>query len=191
MFDPRADLFFEKPETPPTPPAQFGVLYLLRRDICYCFGRHPTNGCKMNCQALWPGGMAIFAGIDLIAKFYKGDDNIRQAGKRFKDLVRQYFQPLSCDDEETIYQLRNSLLHSFGLYSKSKNQTYRFLLTAAGQAPLVRHRLSSDCYHIDLVLLLQRFEQALQRYAQDLDVTPLLQNNFLKMFQNCGSIRIG
>jgi len=135
--------------------------------------------------------MAILAGIDLVAKFYKGDDAIGQVGTRFKDFVCNYFQPLSVGDEDIIYQLRNSLLHSFGLYSKSRTQTYRFSLTAAGNVPLVRQQHSSSSYRIDLVVLYQRFEKALERYAEDLEKQPILQNNFQTMFKDYGSIYIG
>ncbi len=190
MFDPKADLFFEEPRSNRPPPGNYGVLYLLRRDVSLCLGWDPVSGNRTSHQALWPGGMAIFAGIDLAAKLYKGDDAIGEAGPRFRDFVHKYFQPLSAGDEETIYQLRNSLLHSFGLYSRKCGREYHFLLTAAGGVPFVQQP-SSGNYQIDLIELYRRFEQALLNYRTDLESQQPLKDNFLKMFRNYGAIHIG
>jgi hypothetical protein len=131
MFDTKADQFFANPRNKPSIPGDNGVLYLLRRDILLCLGQDPCSGGTTCHKAVWPGAMAILAGIDLVAKFYKGDDG-PQSGPRFKDFVGKYFLPISPAEAETIYQLRNALLHSFGLYSKKDTQEYRFLLTAGG-----------------------------------------------------------
>jgi len=133
--------------------------------------------------------MAILAGIDLVAKFFKGDDTIGQVGQRFRDYITKYFQPISPGDEETIYQLRNALLHSFGLYSKTKTNTYRFMLSA-NNSSLVQS-LGMDTYQIDLRALHQKFEDSLGKYVNDLNVNITLQSNFLKMFTNYGAVHIG
>ena len=190
MFDPRAALFFEDPAQLRPPPTDYGVLYLLRRDVCFCLGWDPTTRTSTSHRALWPGAMAILAGVDLLAKFYKGDDTIGQVGARFSDFVRTFFKPLSTGDEATIYQLRNSLLHSFGLYSKAGSQTYHFLLTAAGGVPFVQQP-SPGNYQIDLIELHKRFEQSLAHYVAALETQPLLQANFLRMFTNYGAIHVG
>jgi hypothetical protein len=186
MFDAGADLFFEDVRNYRSPPGDYGVLYLLRRDICHCLGRDPANGSKIDHFTLWPGGMAILAGIDLLAKFYKGDDASGQVGDRFKDFVHEYFQSLSPGDEAVIYKLRNSLLHSFGLYSKG----YHFLLTAAGGVPLVQQP-SPSVFQIDLMVLYERFEQAIERYRKDLEHEASLQAKFLKMFSYYGMLHMG
>lgn len=64
--------FFMNPSTPPVIPGTFSQLYLLRRDISTCFGIDPDNGQRLPTQALWPGVMAICAGIDLLGKFLAG-----------------------------------------------------------------------------------------------------------------------
>lgn len=190
MFDPQADLFFEDPRSDRSPPGDYGVLYLLRKDICRCLGWDPSSNSKTSHPTLWPGGMAVLAGIDLVAKFYKGDDAVGQVGVRFMDFIRNYYHPLSPGDEETIYQLRNSLLHSFGLYSRTKTQEYRFLLTAAGGVPLLQQP-SPGVYQVDLIVLYQQFEQALEKYMTDLEYQKPLQDNFRSMFVNYGAVHIG
>ena len=188
MFDPKADLFFESPNIRREPPCDYGVLHLLRRDIFLCLGWDPVSQVKTSHFTLWPGGMAILAGIDLLAKFFKGDDSIGQVGQRFRDYITKYFQPISSGDEEGIYQLRNALLHSFGLYSKNKSSAYRFVLSA-NNAQLIKP-LDSDIYRIDLVTLHQKFEASLEKYTNDLNADVVLQTNFLNMFTNYGAVQV-
>ena len=189
MFDPKADLFFESPRINRTPPADYGVLHLLRRDICLCLGWDPVTQTQTNHHTLWPGGMAILAGIDLVAKYLKGDDTIGQVGQRFRDYIAKYFQPISAGDEETIYQLRNALLHSFGLYSQTKTKTYHFVLSA--NKSILVQSLGQDIYQIDLRTLHEKFEDSLRKYASDLNADATLQSNFQKMFVNYGAIHFG
>ncbi len=105
------DMFFMSPSIAPRRHGTFSQLYLLRRDISACF-------CA---SILWPGVMAICAGIDLLGKFLAGNDDGKKVGERFETFLKIYFK-ISSDDAKIIYQLRNSLLHSFGLYSEVKDR---------------------------------------------------------------------
>lgn len=116
--------------------------------------------------------MAILAGIDLLGKFYAGEDK-KSVGKRFTNFVDKYFQPISRDDAETIYQLRNALLHSFGLYSKSETKTskreYYFSLILPDAGPLVqRNSQNSDMYLISITALHDKFERAIRGYKKEI-----------------------
>lgn len=188
MFSSSAQLFFEAPHIHPPPPADYGVLHLLRRDICLCLGWDPMTSSPTSHPTFWPGGMAILAGIDLMAKFYAGNDIIGQVGPRFRAFIKRYFQPLSTGDEETVYQLRNALLHSFGLYSNSRERIYKFKLSAQG-SPLIQH-FPPDQYQIDLLTLHDRFERSIQLYVTDLNTNSTLQSNFTAMFPKYGVIHI-
>ena len=189
MFDPRADLFFTNPTNNPVGHGQFGVLYLLRRDVVACLGLDPATGNHLREPILWPGAMATLAGVDLLAKFYAGSDAQGQVGNRFKTFVRAFFQGLTPGDDETLFQLRNSLLHSFGLYSENRTRTYHFHVTAAGNVPFIQQTSPID-FQIDLLVLHQRFEEALARYAAALEGQQELQTKFIAMFTNYGAIRI-
>ena len=188
MFSNDANFFFEDPSKYRQPPGNYGVLYLLRRDIAVCMGIAPAS--QPNCQeALWPGAMAILAGVDLLAKFYAGSDESGKVGERFKTFIEKYFQPLSPNDKETVYQLRNSLLHSFGLYSKTlKNQEYRFILDQKCQQFISSPR--PDFYLINIRVLYQRFEAAVLKYQTDLTSDIELQKNFSLMFPNYGALQL-
>ena len=153
-------------------------------------GTDPTTQHTIPYAALWPGTMAILAGIDLLAKFYAGSDKINEVGPRFRNFIGKYFGPLSPNDQETVYQLRNSLLHSFGLYSETaKGEKYHFAL---GQN--LGQFISSpgtDVYVIDIRELHRRFETAVLQYQGELDNNSTLQKYFSSLFHKYGAIRIG
>lgn len=114
-LDQMLDFFFRDPAIEPTfQPGNnlFSNLYLLRRDINTCFAS----------DAIWPGVMAIMSGIDLLAKFFAGADTTApgDVGNRFRAFAGEYLTNNNAIDNEVLYQLRNSLLHSFGLYTKRR-----------------------------------------------------------------------
>jgi len=191
-MDPKK-LFFLSPRMQVAAPNNFGVLYLLRRDIDRCMGIDPNTGKREGSTALWPGAMAILAGVDLLAKFVEGSDD-GDGGKRFRRFLER-FQMTMPEDSEVIYQLRNSLLHSFGLYSKTRRTTtkmskvYRFVLTDSGTGPLVSPK-PTDRYNVDLRVLHRNFEAAVDAYRGALSSDPSLDASFDAMFGNYGCIRI-
>ena len=138
MNQPDETLFFEDPTVNRSPPGDYGILYLLRRDITRC----------MDYSILWPAAMAIMAGIDLLAKFETGDDSLGRVAGRFKAFIKQYFA-INTSDAETIYQLRNSLLHSFGLYDPRTGRRFQVdasrgsLLITSGSIKATRASTSS------------------------------------------------
>jgi hypothetical protein len=102
------DLFFEDPRTPHLPGVSrgWGVLHLLRRDIIRCFGEDPETGTKAAVFALWPGVMAVLAGVDLLGKFWRGNDStfMGEVGKRFRDFLGEYSH-LSQHEKESMQSL--------------------------------------------------------------------------------------
>jgi hypothetical protein len=190
MFSTDADLFFLSPRAALSVPNWFGVLYLLRRDIDLCMGVDPATGNTVSGTALWPGTMAVLAGIDLLAKFFAGSDDAGKVGDRFRNFLERFFSITNPADRDAIYQLRNSLLHSFGLYSKDKNNNvYRFFLTATGTGQLVSQK-PPDEYYVDLSILHREFEKAVEAYRSELDRDVGLQAHFTAMFGNYGRICI-
>jgi hypothetical protein len=130
--------------------------------------------------------MGVLAGIDLLAKYLAGSDTVGGVGKRYCDFINKYFQPVNADDAETLYQFRNALIHSFGLFSQSKTKAYHFGMSMNGST-LIKAR-SSDRYTIDVFALHERFEQSVCRFQTDLDADSTLQSHFAKMFPKYGSI---
>lgn len=186
------DLFFQNPREFIKNQRVHSVLYLLRRDIYTCLGYNPTDNSKIEYQALFPGTMAILAGIDLLAKFYKGCEHYNKSNSRFKDFINKYF---GCTKEESeiVYQLRNSLLHSFGLYSykvlnNKKRQEFNFFLNQ-DDAVFIRQMPDSK-YFISINQLLTKFENSIELYKLELKESTELSNNFDKILINYGFLRV-
>jgi hypothetical protein len=181
------DWYFRNPRLAPRREERLSQLYLLRRDIDTCFGTDPNTGvlwqtidkrteAAIYCKAIWPGTMAILAGIDMLGKFLAGTDKNRGRGSinvrnRFKAFTKRYLG-LSDTDAGLLYQLRNSMLHSFGLYSEEiDNQgkiksTYNFILTL-GEDKLVKH-IKDDYYQIDAQCLRESFDLSITKYEAEL-----------------------
>lgn len=178
-------LFLKHPNDFDGRPGVHSTLYLLRRDASLCFGYDPNNNQKIHFEALFPATMAVLAGIDLVAKFiYR--DLPSGVGKRFTDFVSKYIDNTF---QEELYQLRNSLLHSFGLYSVARNgKVYHFIL-ARGRGKLIE-QVSAKSYLVDIELLWKKFEDAINIYHQELKTSTDLQQNFSEMFPKYGLIEI-
>lgn len=184
MHDSDIDTFFRDPRSVPASPDNFSQLYLLRRDIDSCFAINPNNGHPASWPAIkWPGVMTILAGIDLLGKFFKGQDASGGVGERFRAFLVQYFE-LSNEDAEIIYQLRNSLLHSFGLYSYT-NQGVIYQFTLSSNLPQLITPTSANNFTVDIELLRTRFEAAVKAYHNDLlsaDTSDQIVANFSAMY---------
>ncbi len=192
IYMPNIDLFFRDPSDAPQIPGEFSTLYLLRRDIETCLGRDPTTKRSLECQALWPAAMAIFAGIDLLAKFYAGNDDNGKVCERFNNFINGFFD-IPENDAKVIYQLRNALIHSFGLYSKHKTEEFRFTLTYKKYETVV-NKNPHDRYFIDIYMLSIKFDEAVIKYHKSCESPKELelQEKFNKMFDNYGGpIHIG
>ena len=190
MADSFADhqiLFFENPRAHFENPWTYGVLYLIRRDILTCLGWDLGKNALTDHRALWPAAMALLAGVDLLAKFYVGSDDLGAVGDRFRLFVEKFFR-INAGDEELIYQLRNALLHSFGLFAKSRKAEFRFGLSNG--SPILVTRYPNDQYLVDLSALHTEFDFAVEAYRKALLGSETLQVNFEKMFPNYGSVRI-
>ena len=184
--------FFRNPRQAPRKGDSLSPLYLLRRDIETCFGIDPNTGLQMRpvddanhteiyCKAIWPGTMAILTGIDLLAQFLEGSD--RSGGKgnrnrkhsvswRFKKFARKYMQ-MTKEEANLIYQLRNSLLHSFSLYSEEKGQKGRikainYFIIYQGLEDLIVTKHEKICY-INASCLYLRFNNAIVEYFSHLN----------------------
>ena len=132
--------------------------------------------------------MAVMAGIDLLGKFLAGSDK-GSVGKRFCRFLEDCFNMRNTHDRETIHQLRNSLVHSFGLYSEHKGTVYHFVLTESGSSPLVSTR-PDDRYVVDVRVLHCEFEKAIEVYRTKLDRDAEWQKKFTDMFSLYGCVPI-
>ena len=171
----------------------FSTLYLLVRDIKTCFGIDPATDLPFYCskcneivknRAQWPAVMGILAGIDLLGKFYFGNDR-NGVGDRFKGFVKCFFYLNDKDKGSLIlYELRNSMLHSFGLYSKR----YYITLVANENLPFINIIGSQPKKRavINVIKLYKQFLNAIKEYYKELVKSSELKANFNKMFIKYG-----
>jgi hypothetical protein len=178
--------FFRDHITYSPEPNAYSVLYFIRRDIRICM-RDPKESDPH--PALFAATMLVFAGIDLLGKFLAGEDSFKKGkpGKRFRRFFTRYFQTVSPDDAKIIYQLRNALMHSFGLYSRDNGNEYHFILSTGTGGPLITHQ-GSDHYLVDLRTLQDLFQNAIKEYHKDLQQDSSFQNNFAAMYPRYGKI---
>lgn len=142
-------------------PGTNSSLALLRNDINRCF----------DSGILYPGIIGMMTGIDLLAKFYSGDDSNSDVGSKFKDFLKYYFYLSNEDEREYIYQLRNVMLHSFGLFSQNKKDGfYYFTLTQDGEFMLYNKEEEGKNVkiNINILELRKKFNQAIYFYKKDL-----------------------
>lgn len=202
-IDEEIELFFQDPRIRVIP-AESSILHLLRRDIYSCleYINHDNKWVKSSKKdpTIWPGAMVVLAGIDLLGKFYAGCDDTQngKVGIRFRKFYNKY---IDNQNAEIIYQLRNSLLHSFGLYSKDtyNSKIYNFNLCINNTKFVEEYsetlhendengkKYTILFYRIDLYILHDLFEKSIEKYRIDLmaDKTDL-KDNFHKMFKTYG-----
>ncbi len=214
------DHYFAEPRENRPANQPLSVLYLLRRDAAQCLGYDPntytiaSQPLEDGRQVLWPGVMAVFAGIDLLSKFHAGTDEDQippgtvQADHwrysvtgRFIAFINAYFN-LNQQESEMIYQLRNSLDHSFALWSRRRRDGQVFRFTLGRQAEAQANRLMDfrndangelECI-VYLYELHRRFEQVVAQFQPDLrrrvEQTPADQQAFETLVERYGFIGI-
>ena len=203
--------FFTPPSVDPdTLPLERSVLYLLRRDTNFCLGINQVTGIADDPRgrALFPGVMAIMAGIDLLGKMVDGHDSSKRAGARFQAFALDYVRkdnaaPLTQNEAWCLWLLRNSMLHSFGLLSKVSDprrpvDRVRFVLAAGvidlivvGQdAGVPRHWVSV----VDVWRFQAQFEAGVNAYHADLTDTGArgndLRTKFDRMWDDYAVLRV-
>jgi len=189
-IDENINHFFEDNSKTHTLPYHFSTLYLIIRDVKACLKLNPNviDDEPFNTYgAEWPAIMTIFSGIDLLGKFYAGDDSIGNVGDRFKDFIIKFFYDCNIrSDSEIIYELRNAIDHSFNLYSRY----YNFSLVNNECEPLILDKtINNKIYkQINVNSLYLNFRYACSKYQEEiLDTNNIdLRNKFNKMYQKYG-----
>jgi hypothetical protein len=113
---------------PPLPPQSGRVspLHLLRREaqLCLIGDVIPEDHVMSDHRRdrLFATSLVIMAGIDLLAKCYRGDDNDRQVADRFTTFAEDFIftgQASASEFADVLYYgWRNPLVHSFTMHSR-------------------------------------------------------------------------
>lgn len=181
-------LFFKDEKEIVTKPGLNSIFYLLKREIKHCFGINPETGLSNGVYAKWPGTMAIMAGIDLLAKYYSGSLDLDNSKEKFKTFLKLFWN-LNDIEQEIIYQLRNSLLHSFALYSiDKKGKEYKFTLIESTDKMIVNS--NENNYVIDIDKLCEAFFTGANNYKDRVIEEDILKTNLIFVFCKIGAIKI-
>jgi hypothetical protein len=190
----KIDLFFKNPVIEPDGPTQ-GVLYLLRREVQDCFiGKVVAEDqviaeSQKDRHRLYATVMVIMAGIDLLAKFHAGSDENGGVGPRIRAFATEFvFTGLLSAQlfSEVLYEgCRNPMLHSFALH----NKRFRMTLVQGFSDGVIRTvRGQPDWFVLSVEGLYVAFVQAVKACEVQVRRTPKAQENFVKMFDDYGSI---
>jgi hypothetical protein len=196
-IDEKLAMFFQDPTVNPHGRDQ-GVLYLLRREIQDCMLRkvvpedQVVTEAQKNRHALFATVMVMAAGVDLLAKFYAGNDDTGGVRARLEAFTRNYMFSTAVDPRELAdvfyFGLRNPLVHSFCAY----NDKFKMGLLSGDprmqNGAIWKVRSAAKTYAVSVEGLFVSFVAAVQSYRRDLDTDATLRSNFEKMFENYGSI---
>lgn len=198
---------------PAVDPSSLGMvkstLYLLRRDVNFCFGIAHGTGARDRTRgrAIFPGVMTIMAGWDLLGKFLAGSDDLHQAGQRLRAFVQRYARSeagcrLREEEVWCLWQLRNVMLHSFGLLAKVNDpkqfaDIVRFVLVEEGMDVIVVGRTGGAARDwtavVDYWKLQRQFVQSIAAYRQEMEDPELgkdLRSQFEKMWTDYALTKI-
>lgn len=173
------ELLFQHPYDFDSEQSRRSTLHVLRRDLLTCLGINPNNGLKLqNQQTLYyPAAMCVCAGIDLLGKFIYGDAGT--SNKRFKDYLELCCQ-LQTDECSILYQLRNSLLHSYGMYSiDGKEIEYFFTVEYSDDERFICSQ--GNNHTVNLKKLHNLFESSILRAKESIN-----HEHFNEMFNKYG-----
>jgi hypothetical protein len=194
-----------------TPPEEFAakigthsVLHLLRREIQECLvGETPQDEEVLLDRLLaadpptpmhrvFASTMLMLGGIDLLAKFYCGSDKDREVKNRFTCFVNHYIQSAHDGAADALYVVRNTLMHSFGLYDK-KTKMYIHLHDERPQvlipAPAAIQPLGNT-WEVSILLLYRDFIGAIKDYHREVRTDPALQDNFGRIYPDYGTLGV-
>ncbi len=181
----RRRFFFKHPNKAPVVPGDNSTLFLLRRELATLNNAFPG-------AMLWPKAMLMMAGIDLMAKFKYNSDRISGGaiGQRYRDFCYAYIVDAGANrnrDADLMWQLRNSMLHSFGVYS-DRGTGHRFLLDYAPGSSLIRVNAGGR-FVVNLKVFFQRFGSSIRQFNQHVAANPIQLTQ--QMFDKYGFIHIG
>jgi hypothetical protein len=205
----KLDLFFSKPYSEGDEPKIYSNLHLLRKHVNICLGIDPIGP-----QAIWPGAMAILAGIDLLGLYYSGGRKIpiksievetyKSDSSSFMRFCEEFLE-LENDDSEIIYMFRNALLHTYGLITTNEirkdkygndniNYGKEYKFNAFYQVDdnwlinqiVDENNKESDCINIHELYI--KFESAIAKYRGCIEKDLSKARNFETIFAQLGVI---
>jgi hypothetical protein len=188
------NFFFAEPTVPEKDheraKGEQSVLYLLRREAQGCLFAirkiHPEEELlkRIPERRLFASSMVLFAGIDLLAKFFCEDHG--KVGVRFICFGCEYLG-LSEDEASALWDVRNAIMHSFGLYVSKGHKVSIEQTCGHSRCRLVRKK--KEGWRLCVGHLYPALLGAIESYKRDLDANKGdLRERFERMFPKYGSM---
>lgn len=179
------DHFFRAPDTDAEIPAEVSPLFMVQTEVHKCFDHNQDD----RFQAILPGLMAIFTGIDLLSQCYFGNLRTKSSAKRMKFFMEKYLR-LTAEQQEALYRFRSALTHTYGMYSfdEGRKKEYRFRLLLDGRH--IVEKKSTVVYEISVLKLKEQFFKALSHYHHHLQKSEARQQKFIKVYRKIGRMEI-
>jgi len=194
--------FWFRPPEPIKEPKDLGTmssLFMLRREIQFCLIGDLTNEDSVIEVAMSRGEYRLFAsmmvtmaGVDLLAKFWAGSDEIGGVGARIKCFAERYMFTNAKDPKrsgEILYQaIRNPLLHSFTLYDRVLQI---WLLNRQPQFDIIENPERPGHVLISIEGIYLAFIRGLRAYQEELIRSDDLRAKFERMYERYGTTGFG
>lgn len=169
------------------------VPYLLRREAQECLIGEIVAESKVlsspRRRRLFATMMVVLAGVDLLGKFYAGNDAKGGVGPRFVDFSVDCLG-LPRNEAERLYIVRNCLMHSFGLY----DNVTQHKIAAVDHCGLPNNTppvtLQAGTWEVCVEHLFTSFRLGIRSYYEQLKNNTQLQQNFNNMFNKYGYLKL-
>jgi hypothetical protein len=188
--------FFFAPPLPKQSGLSVSTLHLVRQEMQDCLiGTVVAEDAILTYPGdrhrLFATVMVIMSGIDLLAKFYAGNDEKGGVYARFTAFVAAFMfagDPSATDYPDVLYYgCRNPLLHSFTFHQHDYRIAVVSWLSPSG-GPVRRSEYEPDGFIISVETLVQAFVKMVCAYEAAVRTKVDVQNNFTKMFPTYGSV---
>jgi hypothetical protein len=145
-------------------------------------------------HALFATVMVIGAGIDLLAKFYRGSDKNGEVGERIIDFLQRYMFNGKPDGKvlaRIVYEgLRSPMMHSFTLRSKKHSVKLVSHMPELQGKAVWKYKSKPTAYLVSVEGLFSDYIRALNAYRTDLLTNMNLRTKFALMMPQYGYIRM-
>lgn len=169
--------------------ANVGTLYLLRRELIET-GFNVTEivpedsfrGSDIQRRA-FATAILVFTGIDLLGKFLAGNDQNGKVGERFTAYCTSFME-LDPEQAGIVWDLRNALMHSFGIGSVKGTP---FIVQTQAADDVVT-RTAGGMLALSITSLYWRFIDSVPQYERQVRKDSALQAKFKQMFDTYGML---
>lgn len=130
--------------------------------------------------------MSVFARIDLLSAYWKGNTSPRGQTKRMVDFMDTYISPNHEANSVAVKMWRHILMHTsepHHVRNESTGKLYRWLLHWGEHLPPDQHYTfaetsDSKILNLGLIYLIADLKKGIEKYLIDLSAKPLLQSNY-------------